>query len=709
MDEERLSDYWNSVINEVESSADTANAYAKFCFLENTKHLLIEANFFTDINEEFFEAERGDRRFKPMHIDAGAVEPTDDSIHLMYIDYDRSEISSITNEKVNKAYESLINFLTNVKNDYFRINCQQSNPIFPFVKDVIKTLKTCDNIHLYFLSTNRRSRVLKPSNLEDFDAGGRKIPVTTHLLDIEYLYNNELSGQPNEPIEIDISDYVPDGIECLRTKLKDVDYDAYLAVLPGNFLADIYKKYGGRLLESNVRSFLSTRGGVNKGIRATIRDNPTLFFTYNNGIACTADDVDTELRGGALYLTKIKNFQIINGGQTTASLRNSQIVDKVSLDDIFVSMKLTVIHKEVDDFKRGAMVQNISKYSNTQNKVTSSDMNSNSALYVRLEQISRKIMAPLVGNNTYQTFWYFERSRGQYERDQMELTPSKRKEFVKVHPKNQRIRIIDIAKYYNSVEELPFYVVWGGQVNAEKFQNKIQEKWEDDPSQFNELFFKRLIGKAILFKRTHDLIIATDWYKANSGILAELVPYTISKLCHQVKELGKTINWLDIWNKQCLPKGFDEEILKLGRWVFDRLSDPNREKPNIAEWAKVQRCWTGMAKLEYNLSDDVVSALATKEDEKIDDVSAKKQQRAETAVDDGLIIFKLGVNYWTKVRDEGQREGALNGYDLIDIQSALQSCQKGYLLPAPVVKRVMAIRQRLENLGLDVATDLIRK
>ena len=69
------------------------------------------------------------------------------------------------------------------------------------------------------------------------------------------------------------------------------NYDAYLGIVPGKFLGEIYYDYGSRLLQGNVRAFLSFRGNVNKGIRSTIMKQPENFFTYNNGIAIVARSV----------------------------------------------------------------------------------------------------------------------------------------------------------------------------------------------------------------------------------------------------------------------------------------------------------------------------------------------------------------------------------------------------------------------------------
>lgn len=107
---------------------------------------------------------------------------------------------------------------------------------------------------------------------------------------------------------------------------EEADYDAYLGIVPGSFLAKAYLKYGSKLLQGNVRAFLSIRGKVNRGIRETIIKSPENFFTYNNGIAVVARSVRFSVDG--TKIVHMRDPQIINGGQTTASLANAIIKKK---------------------------------------------------------------------------------------------------------------------------------------------------------------------------------------------------------------------------------------------------------------------------------------------------------------------------------------------------------------------------------------------
>jgi hypothetical protein len=86
-------------------------------------------------------------------------------------------------------------------------------------------------------------------------------------------------------------------------------------------LADIYNDYRSALLERNVRSFLQFNGKVNKGIRDTLKTAPHRFLPYNNGLSTTASSVVlTGASNGTAHIRSLADFQIVNGGQTTASI-----------------------------------------------------------------------------------------------------------------------------------------------------------------------------------------------------------------------------------------------------------------------------------------------------------------------------------------------------------------------------------------------------
>ena len=701
-------DYWNDIIAECQSDLEGTNDYAQTIFYEKFEDLLVENNVFSGMDFHYFENRNATRKYRLMHIDYGKVDSLDNSINLLTIDYDPSKISTITNERCNDMYQKMISFIINIGKGYFQENGLQSDPIYPFIAEIIRALPTTDELNLFILSSNVKSNTLKDIPPVAVDIGSKEVNVTLKVIDIQYLFNSSLSTRHTDPVNIRVSEINEGeitGIKCLPANFSDSEYQAYLAVLPGTFLSEIYRIYGGRLLEKNVRSFLSTRGNVNKGIRNTIRTEPGKFFTYNNGIACTAASIKTETRSDGLYITEFDDLQIINGGQTTASLRNAVLTDKdhiVDLHKVFVPMKLTVINESVPDEDCDVMVGNISKYSNSQNKVSNSDLNSNSPFYVQLEKISRRTFTPTMING-YQTRWYFERSRGQYERDQMELTLAKRKHFKEINPRNQVMKIVDIAKYYNSVFEKPFRVAWGGQVNAEDFQIQMQDKYEKDPNFVNDHFFRMIVAYAILFLKTKEIVHKTPTYQLHTGILAESTTYTVSMLMHLVRVQKKDLDWRDIWNKQDLPEALKAELASLGTWVINVLTEANRGKDNVGEWAKLKECWDRMNHRNYVLSDAVEKILVSPEEAKAEELSARKDERQSRSVDVGLYVFGLGSSYWQKVLDAGYRYNKFtndfNGCK--SVQEAIKSCDRNRLIyKQAILDDLMRIKKDFEEEGI---------
>lgn len=302
-----------------------------------------------------------------------------------------------------------------------------------------------------------------------------------------------------EPIEIDFSEFKIGVLPCIEAiDCKSMNYKSYLATIPGDVLVNIYIKHGARLLEGNVRSFLSVRGKVNKDIRKTILTSPEMFFAYNNGIAATASKADIE--GNSIY--KITNLQIINGGQTTASIANVVLKEKADVSKVMVPMKLSI----VDDEKAEEMIPIISRCDNSQNKVDEADFFANHPYHIRIEELSRKTYAPAVNGNQVQTLWFYERERGQHTQAQMKLTKKQCKNFLERNPKSQVIKKVELAKYLNTYECLPYMVSKGAQINMRNFAKTISKKWEDNDAVFNKFYFQKVVSLAILFKSTEKII-----------------------------------------------------------------------------------------------------------------------------------------------------------------------------------------------------------
>jgi hypothetical protein len=147
-----------------------------------------------------------------------------------------------------------------------------------------------------------------------------------------------------DEIVVDFQASAGSPIPCLPMRDASTDYEAYLAILPGEVLYKLYDEYGSRLLELNVRSFLSARGKINSGIRRTLREEPDRFLAYNNGIVVTVDELETlTLDDGRPAIRSLRGLQIVNGGQTTASIHRARKVDRVDISSVMVPAKITRI------------------------------------------------------------------------------------------------------------------------------------------------------------------------------------------------------------------------------------------------------------------------------------------------------------------------------------------------------------------------------
>ena len=265
-------------------------------------------------------------------------------------------------------------------------------------------------VKIFLISDKIRSAALK--TLEASSVSDIVIEYTVWTVD--RLYEN--IRNEGETRDILFADYGGEPIKCLY--IDSGIFPGYMCAMPGDLLANLYEKLDTELLEGNIRSFLSTKVAVNSGIRKTIVNEPQKFFVYNNGISATASEVHTIEKNGQIYLTGIVDFQIVNGGQTTASLYNSRYKDKSDLSTIFVPMKLTVVEKE----KSKEVIPKIAEYANTQNKVNAADFFSNHDFCVKIERYSRTCRVEARNGAQYDTFWFFERAKGQYTQAQIGKT-----------------------------------------------------------------------------------------------------------------------------------------------------------------------------------------------------------------------------------------------------------------------------------------------
>lgn len=472
---ETLQEFRNEMYEEIQNEAKINITDPTTEFLNFYTNNLITAEEILEFEE--YDIELSGKNNRKAKIDGYSYDKMDRTISLYYADYEQNdELQTLTNTKIEQCKNRVLAFLDFTFNDFIKNEVEESSTAYQLSEEIKLISKNTTKIKIVIFSDSILSKAVK--NIAVADYLDKKVEIS--IWDIERIYNLYKSSLQREDLNINLNDYTINSIPCIKA-IEDADnkYTSYLGVINGKLLADLYIDHGSRLLEGNVRSFLSVRGKINKAIRNTIKDDPEIFFVYNNGIACTATDAIIKNSYNGLEIKGLTNFQIINGGQTTASIANAVLQDKADdkVANISVPMKLTVLHansinddtilkeqkknpynefntEEFDKMsieqKRNIYVDNltasIARYANSQNKVDESDFFSNHPYHVRFEELSRKNYAPPVDGSPISTVWFYERAKGQYVQEQMKLTPAQRKNFAKKYPKNQMIKKIDLAK-----------------------------------------------------------------------------------------------------------------------------------------------------------------------------------------------------------------------------------------------------------------------
>lgn len=421
------------------------------------------------------------------------------------------------------------------------------------------------------------------------------LSVKYHIWDIKKTFQAASSGQELEAIEIDWKKRFGCPLMCLHTSAPDAEYDAYVTVIPGHILCEVYEEFGARLLERNVRAFLQVRGKVNKGIRTTILEDPDLFLAYNNGISATAEAVEfLDLGNGARAITKVKDFQIVNGGQTTASLYHASKKDEADLSRVFVQAKLSVVKPD----RIAELVPLISRYANSQNKVSEADFSANDKFNVKLQELSRTIWAP-AGGTKQQTRWFYERARGQYlDAKNREMTPARKKQFELENPPLQKFTKTDLAKFENTWNLEPHIVSRGSEKNFYEFTMRLRERQTFVP---DELYYKCLVAKAIMFRTAEKLVQAQRF----GGYRANIVTYSLAYI---IERTALRIDLEKIWKNQSVSPALETAIYTVSREVHRALINPPGGK-NVTEWCKKPQCWDTVRRLDIELPDELEREL----------------------------------------------------------------------------------------------------
>ena len=478
----------------------------------------------------------------------------DGRLDVFISDYKRaSEEYPVYKTEFDQNIKRLENFLTR----YFGKNendIEISSPVYDLVEIIQKSEI---NLFRMFMVTDGRCTIART---EDKEIGG--ITVQTHVWDIARFLRNKSSENYLEDTDVMVTDYGHDSIPCSSFFDGSIDkkIKTYVCVFPGNFLADIYQNYSSRLLERNVRAFLSFKNKINRGILTTIEDEPENFIAYNNGLTATARSV--ELTPDQNGIKKIYGLQIVNGGQTTNTIYRAKHAEKLDLSQVYVTVKLCVLSDEyISDF-----APKIADFANKQSLVKKTDLSSNNNEYRELEKSSRNVFAPAVDGAQRETKWFFERARGQY----MDAvgscgTPARKKQFELEYPRDQKFDKGSLAQcwgiWYQNVEDVS--------LGTEKYHPIFIEDIEKNKNKFDkkdrDASFKRLVSMIVLRKSAYKQIRKEKYGYSYPGSTTD---YTVALISHLST---MRINLDMIWKNQKVPEEFIKNVDHIAPIVGDTI------------------------------------------------------------------------------------------------------------------------------------------
>ena len=613
-------------------------------FLKNVSDLLVGAEEVSDdIHYCYYEGFGLDSR-KKILIHGYSYNDYDGCLNLYVVTppvYDNDSLT-LTSDEITRYFNRCKTFITDA--DYTAENAEESHPAYGLAIDIRD--RKFEGLHGYKLNIVSDRFITRNYKVPQPDiCRGHKLEFS--IIDMERIHQleNSLNGKGN--LVIDIAELTSgNGIPCMMANSTD-DYVSYLCNIPGRVLADIYNTYGSRLLEGNVRSFLQKRNKVNAGIRQTILKEPDNFFVYNNGITATASDVEFADDNGFKVISKITDLQIVNGGQTTASLASCLLTDKKEgsvdkISKIFVPMKLTIVSYD----KAMDLIPNIAKYANSQNKVTEADLQSNSGFHVKMEEISRRLTTPVLEGRSYGTYWFYERARGQYKQSTYKKTDSERKKFERINPRAQLLSKTDFAKYIAVKDMMPEIASLGGEKAFFKVNEKISSRWKKTPDEFNDTFYQEIVCIAILYKDVDNLV-----KKQGRNYKANINAYTVSLFLYLVATQFQNykLDYKEIWSKQAVPELIHDELAALTDYVYEELVDENRPVENVTEWAKREICWSRMKNRQLQLNPKIIEHLISNQEYEAQQNSAKSKDREITEDQAMMEVIRYGSPNWDKL------------------------------------------------------------
>jgi hypothetical protein len=644
-----LLEYKNELFNITSIESGANEVFPEESFFEYVSQLLSEAGILDNV--EYCPYRNSNKGIK---IDGYSWNPLEKTISGLVVNFTNefNVINTLTNSEINDISKRVTRFFDRIQDAAFISSLEVTDPGRQAALDLAEFLNETIKFRVVVLTDQVLSSRVKKLSVNNI----LERETTIEIWDLQRLKDLEKSGADHEEFSVDVM-ALGGGIRALPANESEKGGSTYLGIMPGLLLSAIYNEFGQRLLESNVRTFLDFRAATNKGMRKSLVKEPENFFAYNNGITITATSIKTETTDGQLVITELSNMQIVNGGQTTATIYFSPrekgsirgedrdyYYRDIDLSKVYIQMKLTVVgEKETADILKSK----IATFANSQNSIQASDLVTNHPFHLNIESRSRKQLMP-AGDAGLPTKWFYERARGQYSTQLRALTAQQRNRFEISYPRKQLFSKTDMAKYENTWRMKPYIVKKGAQANLKLLGSEIIHEFEKNEDDFGADFYRDLVAKMILFRESDKAIVSSGWYKNEKGFKAEAVTYTLALLRYSLLEEGKDINLSRIYQNQTVSEELMDFIISLAEVVRNNITNPRFRGgvANPSEFCKSEKGWDKIKKISFDLSVlpriDIISG---------DEINDKKHVKKEIniiakQISDYEVVMQVSVKEW---------------------------------------------------------------
>lgn len=571
-----LDEFLEETKAEIAAQISEGSPYAELVFCEVVMQHLVEAGMTFEPVICHFQGKVGNANLR---LSGYAISDDADQLDLFVSLYEGFEtLTAVQDQDSKTAAAQCVRFLELCAAGRLADKLDPSSDAHSLALTIREIYDGLEQVRVFVLTDG----VAKSKSFRPRDVGGKSVRL--EVMDIERLFRHRAEGKPRDELVVNFKDVSGSPLPCVYVPGDTGDYDYALTAIPGEALRFVYEKFGPRLLEANVRSFLSLTRNVNAGIQRTLRTAPERFMAFNNGIVLVADEMKLDrAEDGSPGILWLRGMQIVNGGQTTASLYfTKKKYPETNLSTVRVAAKIIVMREE-DPAKEEALVSDISRYANFQNAVQQSDLSANKPFHVDVERISLSVYCPDgVGR------WFYERAAGSYSTLMARegTTPARLRALKESVPPSRKITKTELAKYLMAWDVRPDIVSLGTQKCFDRFMRRLGEaESAGRPVVPDPAFFKALVAKALVFKAVHKTARPLV-----SAFLANVAAYTVAVVADSYKD---AFDLEKVWLRQGVSPQFLEQVEIWAREVNNRLHETANGKM-ISEWAKRPECKEAM-------------------------------------------------------------------------------------------------------------------